>query len=80
MTEQTVSFFLTLCLGKDQEIADVYAKFDGRTMVFGDGLMINSPSDLRNIIGVEKPTEDDVLHAPKLPTYDNTLRYLSTAF
>ena len=47
--------------------------FNTRTLCFGEGLVTNSPISLQAILKVENATEDDILHATNLPTFNNSL-------
>jgi len=59
--------------GRDMNIADVQVKFGDRELLWGEGPVTKSPADLSSIIGIERPTEDDVLHAEVLHAFSNTL-------
>ena len=44
-----------------------------RKLTWGDGPILNSPADVSRIIETRNATEDDILHAEKLPRFQNTL-------
>lgn len=49
-------------------LASAQASCFGRELRLGEGLVVQSPADLHLICPKPKPTEDDVLHLPQLPT------------
>jgi thiol-disulfide isomerase/thioredoxin len=60
--------------GQDMTTADVHCTaFGDRLLRWGEGSVVQSPADVVKLLGVEAPTEDDVLHADRLPTFDDTL-------
>eukprot|EP01065_Artemidia_motanka_P000909 TRINITY_DN1042_c0_g1_i1.p1 TRINITY_DN1042_c0_g1~~TRINITY_DN1042_c0_g1_i1.p1 ORF type:complete len:4224 (+),score=1358.75 TRINITY_DN1042_c0_g1_i1:274-12672(+) len=62
--------------GVDLHIADLGVKaFNDRELRWGEGPVVQSPADVDRILRQENVTEDDVLHADKLPTYGDTLSH-----
>ncbi|CAJ1420566.1 unnamed protein product, partial [Effrenium voratum] len=59
--------------GHDQDIADVTATAFGRELTLGEGLVVQSPADVGKLLQRPSCTEEDVLHAPELPTFEETL-------
>jgi hypothetical protein len=60
--------------GADNDIADLdVVGFSDRHLTFADGPLVHSPADLSAILSIQLPSEDDVLHAPKLPNFSSTL-------
>eukprot|EP00624_Nannochloropsis_granulata_P005047 evm.model.NODE_35720_length_30909_cov_25.476009.5 len=61
--------------GTDKDTADVsIVGFGGRKLLWGEGVAVQSPSDVGRLLpGVTMASEDDVLHAEKLPTFGGTL-------
>lgn len=67
--------------GHDQNIADIQVHlFGDRKVVFSDGVLLQSPSAIGALMagislknGLTDVTEDDILHADALPTFDGTL-------
>ena len=58
----------------DKDTADVDCiGFYGRKLYFGEGLVVQSPCNVSKYLEIEMPTEDDVLHADDLPTFNDTL-------
>ena len=57
----------------DKDCADIDVFFGGRTLFFGEGLVIQSPVDVSTYVGTPMPTEDDVLHSEDLPDFSGTL-------
>jgi thiol-disulfide isomerase/thioredoxin len=57
----------------DKDCADVDVFFGGRTLFFGEGLVIQSPVNVSTYIDTPMPTEDDVLHSEELPDFSGTL-------
>lgn len=47
--------------------------FGDRKLRWGDGAAIQSPADLGKVLSLTLPSEDDVLHADRLPNYSDTL-------
>jgi hypothetical protein len=47
--------------------------FGHRSLGFGEGPLVHSPADVATLVGVQSPSEDDVLHADRLPTFSETL-------
>ncbi|RNF23641.1 uncharacterized protein Tco025E_02741 [Trypanosoma conorhini] len=63
-----------LVRGRDSDIADlVVTGFGDRELLYGEGLLLHSPIDVGRLLGVEHPTEDDVLHATAMPTFEGTM-------
>ncbi|KAF8285120.1 hypothetical protein TcBrA4_0033550 [Trypanosoma cruzi] len=63
-----------LVRGRDSDIADIVVKgFGDRELLYGEGLVLQSPIDVSILLSVEHPTEDDVLHATSMPTFDGTM-------
>lgn len=62
--------------GQDFNTADiVITGFGDRELVFGEGSVVQSPADVSKLINIPMPTEDDILHADKLPTFGDTLSH-----
>jgi len=60
--------------GQDLNTADIMiTAFGDRELIFGEGPVVHSPADIARLLGIPLPTEDDILHADKLPTYGDTL-------
>eukprot|EP00048_Salpingoeca_helianthica_P023358 m.23852 g.23852 ORF g.23852 m.23852 type:complete len:4219 (+) comp8583_c1_seq1:2019-14675(+) len=60
--------------GADNDIADLdIVGFSDRHLTFADGPLVHSPADLSAMLSIQLPSEDDVLHAPKLPNFSSTL-------
>ncbi|EPY28090.1 hypothetical protein STCU_05306 [Strigomonas culicis] len=60
--------------GRDMDIADILVKgFGDREVLYGEGLVLHSPIAVDKLIEVERPTEDDVLHAASLPKFGGAL-------
>ncbi len=61
--------------GTDMDTADVDIKgFGGRKLRWGEGVAVQSPADVARLLpGMTLASEDDVLHAEKLPTFGDTL-------
>lgn len=61
--------------GADQDIADFEVKgFGERQIDYGEGLVVQSPTNLSNMLGgCLHPMEDDVLHSEKLPSFGGIL-------
>ena len=60
--------------GADMDIADVVITgFGGRELRWGEGAIVQSPTDLERVLGMSDVTEDDVMHCKRLPTYGETL-------
>lgn len=60
--------------GIDQDTADVdIVGFGDRKLRWGEGLVVQSPADVGRLLGMTMPSEDDILHAEKLPGFADTL-------
>ncbi|CAK8987711.1 Thioredoxin-like_fold domain-containing protein (Fragment) [Durusdinium trenchii] len=59
--------------GADQDIADLTANAFGRELTLGEGLVVQSPADVGKLLERPNCTEEDVLHAARLPTFEETL-------
>ena len=60
--------------GYDMDTADVMiTAFGGREIQFGEGPVVNSPSNVSTILQLPTPSEDDILHCDKLPTFGGTI-------
>ncbi|KNC48811.1 uncharacterized protein AMSG_00592 [Thecamonas trahens ATCC 50062] len=58
----------------DQTTAFVLMSGFGRPVViYGDGLITQSPTDAEAYLGLPDPSEDDVLHCDNLPSFDDVL-------
>jgi hypothetical protein len=51
----------------------LHGRFGNRRIGFGEGALINSPASVSTILSLQAPSEDDVLHADKLPAFGGTL-------
>jgi hypothetical protein len=51
----------------------VITGFGDRELIFGEGPVVQSPADVSKLLSIPLVTEDDILHADKLPTYCDTL-------
>ena len=59
---------------KDTADVDCLLGISGRKIFFGEGLVVHSPCDVSRCLEQEGTvTEEDVLHAEELPTFDETL-------
>eukprot|EP00952_Eustigmatos_sp_NYUAD-ZCMA_P005522 24081-Eustigmatos_ZCMA.PRE.1 len=57
-----------------QDTADVeITGFGNRKLKWGEGKVVQSPADVGRVLELNMPTEEDVLHADKLPNYGDTL-------
>eukprot|EP01012_Entosiphon_sulcatum_P024255 TRINITY_DN29428_c0_g1_i1.p1 TRINITY_DN29428_c0_g1~~TRINITY_DN29428_c0_g1_i1.p1 ORF type:complete len:4234 (+),score=586.19 TRINITY_DN29428_c0_g1_i1:35-12736(+) len=60
--------------GRDLDIADLQVvAFGDRELRFGEGPSVTSPADLGRMLQLPHPSEDDVLHADKLPNFGGAL-------
>ena len=60
--------------GPDNDTADVeITGFGHRKIGFAEGPLVHSPAQLSTLMGVQMPSEDDVLHADKLPSFGGAL-------
>ena len=60
--------------GQDMDTADVSVDgFGGREIFFGEGPVVHSPTNVSLMLDIPHPTEDDILHFDKLPTFGNTI-------
>jgi hypothetical protein len=61
--------------GAEQDIADFEVKgFGERQIDYGEGLVVQSPTNLSNMLGgCLHPMEDDVLHSENLPSFGGIL-------
>jgi len=60
--------------GQDLNTADVVITgFGDRELIFGEGPVVQSPADIAKLLSIPMPTEDDILHADKLPSFGDTL-------
>ena len=60
--------------GRDLDVADVQVVgFGDRELRFGEGPIVQSPRDPSRLLGIQHPSEDDVLHADHLPTFGEVL-------
>ncbi|CAD2213888.1 hypothetical protein AGDE_15758 [Angomonas deanei] len=54
--------------GRDMDKADIIVQgFGQREVHYGEGLVLHSPIAVDRLVEVDRPTEDDVLHATSLP-------------
>jgi hypothetical protein len=61
------------CLAQDTADVDIHG-FGDRKLRWGEGATVQSPADVSKLLGLPMPTEDDVLHNPKLPNFSDSLR------
>jgi hypothetical protein len=47
--------------------------FGGRELQFGEGPVVHSPSSVGTMLELQHPSEDDILHATNLPTFNGTI-------
>ncbi|EDQ90981.1 uncharacterized protein MONBRDRAFT_31645 [Monosiga brevicollis MX1] len=60
--------------GMDLDTADLeVVGFGERAVRFGQGAAVQSPADVSRFLGIEGPSEEDVLHATGLPTFNNAI-------
>jgi hypothetical protein len=60
--------------GQDLNTADInITAFGDRELYFGEGPVVQSPADVAKMLTIPMPTEDDILHADKLPNFGDTL-------
>jgi thiol-disulfide isomerase/thioredoxin len=65
---------LLMVRGRDMDIADITVRgFGDRELLYGEGLVVASPSDASALLNVERPTEDDILHHAALPSFGDVL-------
>lgn len=63
-----------LVRGRFMDIADLRViGFGDRELHYGEGMMIVSPIDVGRLMGIQGPTEDDILHARTLPSFGGSL-------
>eukprot|EP00796_Vickermania_ingenoplastis_P003610 gene3610-2550_t len=63
-----------LVRGRSMDIADVKVEgFGGRDLHFGEGLALHSPIDVGRLMASSRVTEEDILHASRLPTFGGSL-------
>lgn len=63
-----------LVRGRNMDIADIRVTgFGDRELHYGEGMMMLSPIDVGRLMEVQKPTEDDILHARTLPSFGGSL-------
>jgi hypothetical protein len=71
----TLQWEVTNFRGIDQDTADIEVTgMQGRNLKYGEGGIVHSPSSVASMLNLHKPSEDDVLHADKLPTFDKVHR------